>query len=160
LKAEVEKGLASGQPINGDFELGEGDRPLGWSLQTWSKGKGRGAWVAGGHDSQHAVMLEGISGQVNVVATPLIHAKVDRPAKFRMSVWYRTEGDARPDFSLIAVPGGAKQYISSPILEKSKEWKKAEWEAITVEGVREFYFILRNHGVGKVFYDDFHMERE
>jgi len=160
LKAEIEKGMTAGIPINGDFEMGEGGRPLGWDFATWSQCKGRGAWVEGGHDSKHAIMLEGVSGQVNVVAFPFIHTQVDRPTKFRMSVWYRTEGDARPGFSFIALAGTAKQYVSSPILEKSAEWKKAEWEATSAEGVREFYFVLRNHGVGKVYYDDFHMEKE
>ena len=43
---------------------------------------------------KEGTMLEGISGNVNVVAYPIIRTKVDKPTTFRMSVYYRTEGDA------------------------------------------------------------------
>jgi hypothetical protein len=160
LKTEIEKGFAAGLPINGDFEMGEGERALGWDFGTWSNCKGRGTWVEGGYNGRHAIMLEGISGEINVVAYPFIHTKVDRPTKFRMSVYYRTEGDARPNFSFIGLAGTGKQYVTSPILEKSADWRKADWEMTSVPEAREVYFILRNHGVGKVFYDDFTMEKE
>jgi len=40
LKAEVEKGFASGQRSTATSRWA-GDQPFGWSLQTWSKCKGR-----------------------------------------------------------------------------------------------------------------------
>lgn len=165
MKAQAEKDIASGAPFNGDFEWGDPatQTPYGWTLQTWSKCEGKAAWVEGGYQSAHAIMLEGIKGNINVVAVPMFHASVDRPTKFRMSVFYRTEGDARPCFSFIGCQPGTsapKQYDTSPPLEKSVEWKKAQWEATSAPGIKEVYFILRNHGAGKVFYDDFHMEKE
>ncbi|MBM4045634.1 MAG: hypothetical protein FJ279_11000 [Planctomycetes bacterium] len=163
-KAALEKGFAAGAPINGDFEMGGSadQAPLGWAFGVWSQSVGKCAWVEGGHQSQHAILLEGISGPVNVVAHPTIRTKVDRPTKFKLSVYYRTEGEAKPGFSFIGYDdpaAKAKQYDSAPALPKSAEWTKAEWTATSAEGVKEVYFILRNHGVGKAFYDDFRMEK-
>lgn len=164
MRAEIEKGLAVGKPVNCEFELGAlaGEPPLGWVFGVWSKSQGRTAWVEPGRNSKGAIMLEGISGEVNVVAYPTVQTKVDKPTKFRLSVYYRTEGDAKPQFSFCGSDGveaKAKQYDHSPELEKSSDWKEATWEATSADGIKEVYFMLRNHGVGKVFYDDFQMQR-
>ncbi len=164
MRSELEKGFVAGRHINGDFELGGSPAlpPLGWSFGVWSQCKGRGVWVEGGRDSKRAILLEGAEGEVNIVAYPVIRTKVKKPTLFKMSVFYRTEGEAKPSFSFIGHGADAsrpKQYDNSPPLEKSADWKKAEWAITSAEGMGEVYFILRNHGAGKVFYDDFHMEK-
>jgi hypothetical protein len=164
MKLRAEKDASLGMAFNGDFEWGDPSTQtaFGWTLDTWSKCVGKGAWVEGGHESKHAIMLEGIKGSINVVAQPLIRTRVERPTKFRMTVYYRTEGDAKPRFSFIGCESSsspAKQYDSSRPLERSGDWKKAQWEATSAEGIKEVYFLLRNHGVGKVFYDDFQIEK-
>ncbi|NOZ20517.1 MAG: hypothetical protein GXP25_05440 [Planctomycetes bacterium] len=79
-----------------------------------------------------------------------------------MTVYYRTEGTPKPYFSFLGYDGEsqkARQYDNSPTLDPSAKWRKAEWEHTSQEGVKEITFFLRNSGAGKVFYDDFHMER-
>ncbi|MEW6356034.1 MAG: hypothetical protein AB1696_06905 [Planctomycetota bacterium] len=167
LRTGMEKALAEGTVINGDFELGgppEGP-PYGWQCGVWSKSKGGVRLVQPGRDSAYALLLEGIPGEggnVNVVAYPQIRTKATKPTKFRMSIYYRTEGTPKPYFSFLgygAEESKDKQYDNSPPLEPSTEWRKAEWECNSREGVGEVCFYLRNGGAGKVFYDDFRMER-
>jgi len=120
--------------------------------------QGPGAWVAAAMTARTpSCSKASAAGQRR--GDPLIHTKVDRPAKFRMSVC--TGRGRRPaGFSLIAVPRRRKSVHQLAHPGEVAGLEEGRVEATTADGVREFYFILRNHGVGKVFYDDFHTERE
>jgi len=164
MKRMMEQAFEAGTPVNGGFEtagVGE-DTPFGWSLSIWSKGRGRMARVKGGHESAHSVMLQGLEAPVNLVAFPVIRTPVAGPTRFRATVYYRTEGDAVPKLSFCGhdcKTGRMVQYLHSNVLPKSADWTKTEWQVTSEPGIMQAFFVLRNHGLGKVFYDDFRMEK-
>ena len=152
---------AAGQD-NGSFELGFNNAVVGWSFGTWSvqSGTGKLEWSTDAVDGEHSVALIGTEGTPNLVLemSPL---EFDGQTKVTVQLQYKTEAEAKPYLSFIAdVPDHERQYESSPRLEQTETWRKASWTVTTQPGVTLGRVILRNGGLGTVWYDAVSLTRE
>jgi len=164
LRSEVEGAIKRNEILDGDFErlAADSKQLLFWGFCVWSGGKGFMEITERAFRGEHAVMLKGTEQPVNLVLIPRYRLRGGAGERVRLSVQYRTEGDARPQFSLLgydADSGERIQYDNSEPFAPSADWAKATWEVTLKDGVEEFKPVLRNYGLGAVFYDDFRLEK-
>lgn len=148
--------LGAARDGNLGFEAGLSDLPLGWACQRWSEavGDGRFEWSTEAHEGRRSLALIGTAGRPNLVAECHRRWSPAQPTSYRVTVYYRTRGEAKPYLSYVAaLPGGQQQYDSSPFLTAQASWTKATWQFRTTAGSADGRLFLRNAGVGTVWYD-------
>lgn len=143
---------------NFDFELGA----VYWSPGVWGgeTDQSHVRWTDEGRTGERAVALVGRGERVNVLVQHTRRFPVEGPAHIRLSAWYRTEGEPRPHFSVLAydAAGERVQYLNSPPFALSDEWAQATHEFSLEAGVTGFEILLRNNAVGTVYYDDVELD--
>ncbi|MDH7570148.1 MAG: hypothetical protein QHJ73_11250, partial [Armatimonadota bacterium] len=76
--------------------------PFGWTLTAWTPdGGSEWGWTGGGRNGSQCIFLRGKNPPVNVLAQPNGTLPLNAPGRVTLRAWYRTEGDAKPLFSLI-----------------------------------------------------------
>lgn len=145
--------------LNPGFELSlcSADTPAGWTLGTWTPDAGSETeWTRDAHQGKRALALTGKQAPVNVWARCDKALRVSPPAKIRISAFYKAGAGAQPGFSVIAVDatGARVQYKSSPRFPRTTEWKEAAWSTELDPKARSVTLMLRNHGPGRVVWDD------
>lgn len=139
---------------NFDFELGA----LYWTPGVWGGEADQSyvRWTEEGRTGKRAVALVGRGERVNVLVQHARRFAVEGKSSIRLSAWYRTEGEPRPHFSILAYDAGGErvQYVNSPPFALSEQWAQAAHEFRLEAGVTRVEILLRNGAVGTVHYDD------
>ena len=155
--------LSASGLVNTGFEFGVpgATQPFGWELTVWTPDDGgRAEWVDEGHSGEKAIALIGVGEKVNVLAQPL--RKLDGAAgqTVTLTAYYRAGATTKPGFSIVSrnAEGEQVQYDNSPRFAVGDEWQQATWEVELAEGTQTFSVLLRNHGPGRVLYDDVTVE--
>ena len=144
--------------VNGGFERG-GSKPHGWGLGTWSADaqteyESR-AVRDRPHSGQWCLMVKGIAGGLNLVASQ--HVDVERGKTYVLRGYCRGDVAAKASF---CSQSGKNQYIWSPPLGPSEDWTPFEW-VFTVENPEERLIIAMRLGdCGTVYFDDLSLEEK
>ena len=144
--------------LNGGLERG-GSRPSGWALGTWSADAQTQyetrAVQDRAHSGQWCLMMKGIAGALNVVASQ--HVDVKRGTTYVLRGYHRGNVAARASF---CSQSGKNQYIWSPPLGPSENWAHFQWR-FTVENPEERLIIAMRLGdYGTVYFDDLSLDEE
>jgi len=160
--AEVGVSFASGPLVkDGGFELARADgTPEVWTGSTWSAEadtKAELKVVGGGHSGKSCGELNGIAGKLNLLFGQQLPLSANKT--YRVKLFYKATGTGGHISMINASQDDNKQYLNSPTLPASDEWKAFEWE-FTTKPSSGYTLYLRNAQKGSVKFDDVSVEEE
>lgn len=139
---------------NGGFE-----ETGGWSFGDWSRNEQTNYEIEIVTDKPHSgnrcLMMRGIAGGLNVVASQRVPLKLGET--YILRGYYR--GDT-PASASLCNSAGTGQYIWSPKIGPSSEWRPFEWEFRVENPVSPLIVALRLGQVGTVYFDDIELSQK
>lgn len=150
---------------NGGFEEGA-TRPTAWSFAVWSSRPSRGSfkWSTDAQAGKRAAKLVGIENAGKESVRGLIYSDpIDVSAGlFKLSGWYRVQGDARAqiqitmhdqEFSIAKFSKRAKRTVHHN-LPAAANWSRFDFDVDVGHGIKQIVLLLRGSNIGQVDYDD------